>query len=381
MAIIDAQADILYSDLNFNLENVKYCDVLRNIIDKEFAMIESEQKFNETCAYVYEANRYLSEEEVFNDYADRFCKGAFAVDYNDDNLKISQELLNNIKNPDLADMLDSILANQDNYSNQLKDTIQHIDYPEFKDAIGHSTFEVIDEARNNIAVGVCHFEYVFPFNFKDYKVENEIKYMLKKFVQGCSNDDEELMNQSLTKAVMFANFCEKYSEKWINNNAERLLSDELTYNINNKLNNLDKDLLAELNHEIDKSNLSEDALKHLEDKRLALDMMQFDIASYQINFGSVDNQETNLKTKLDAFKDYCNGKNDNYIKYLKVEMPEQKKLVDKYNKLVSEMNTEYKQEKQNKMIEVEKTKEKRYSDIKKTYGIKKPDNQEQGINR
>ena len=62
-------------------------------------------------------------------------------------------------------------------------------------------------------------------------------------------------------------------------------------------------------------------------------------------------------------------------------MPEQKKLVDKYNKLVSEMNAEYKQEIQNKMIEVEKTKEKRYSDIKKAYGIKKPDNQEQGINR
>ena len=248
---IDERTDKLYSDLNFNLENVKYCDVLRNIIDGEFAMIESEQKFNETCAYVYEANRYLSEEEVFNEYADRFCKDAFAVDYNDDNLKISQTLLNNIKNPDLAGMLDSILANQDDYPNQLKDTIQHIDYSEFKDAIGHSTFKVIDEARNDIAVGVCHFDYVFPFNFKDYKVENEIKYMLRKFVQGCSNDDEELMNQSLTKAVMFANFCEKYSEKWINHNAERLLSDELTYNINSKLNNLDKNLLAELNHEID----------------------------------------------------------------------------------------------------------------------------------
>ena len=88
------------------------------------------------------------------------------------------------------------------------------------------------------------------------------------------------------------------------------------------------------------------------------------------------------------FKKYCDGKNDNFIKNLKLELPEQKKLLSEYNNIVNKINKVYEKYhvdeiKQNEELVEKKdiNKQNNYNILRNKYGISKNNNNEQELNR
>ena len=368
--VTNEQIDKLYEDLNFDFTNIDNCNKLREVLSEKHR--ENESKAALGLRHVYEedypdiefGSRWIDDGTVYNLFSDKFCKDAIFVDFEDSDLRISKTLLNNIKNPDLTNMIYDAFDNIRNYDERLEWLfLSNSRSKELRNAMGESTFEIrfIDyDTTNDRVQGSVDFKYIFPYNFKKDAVEQSIKNSIHIFIRSYGDGDNEMMNESLTDAVFFANFCEKYAEKWLNEKAEKILVDELNLQKKDKLVSLDK----RINH---------NELSRIDNQALIDKVNQLNALEDKLYLSVKDNQNS----LIDEFRSYCENQNDKFPSYLKLELPEQKTMIVEYNKLANEVNREYK----DIIHEKKNEKEERFNNIGKAYGIHKKNEQQFNLER
>ena len=368
--VTNEQIDKIYEDLNFDFTNVDNCNKLREVLSEKHR--ENESKAALGLRYVYEedypdiefGSKWIDDQTVYNLFSDKFCKDAIFVDFEDSDLRVSKKLLNDIKNPDLTNMIYDAFDNIRNYDEHLKSLFySNCHSKELKNAMGESRFEVrfIDfDTTGDLTQGECDFNYIFPYNFKKDAVEQAIKNSIYIFVRSYGDGDNEKMNESLTNAVFFANFCEKYAEKWLNEKAEEILIDEQNLQKKDKLVSLDK----RINH---------NELSRIDNLAFTDKVNQLNALEDKLYLSSKDNQNS----LIDGFRNYCENQNNTFPSYLKLELPEQKAIIVEYNKLANEVNREYK----DIIHEKKNEKEERFNNIGKAYGIHKKNERQSDLER
>ena len=294
---------------------------------------------------------------------------SFVIDYNDDLLQFDKHIVDDVQNYSLFGMVNMVVDNINNndyhaeglYAEDLEKLVhKHLNSNEPDVSLGNFKVKIdsTKEYRNPFYVDKFSFDFVFPYNFKEDTAEKAIKEELTSFVLACSDGNEEAMEKSLKNAMMLANFFEKYSMRWINRKVEKILQNEFEQNKDSKLESLNVNMKFDRFLETDK--------EYLQDKIHNLYKIEakIDEAFSHINFEFKD-----------AFKDYCDGKNDGFVTFLKVETPSQKLALEEYNKEVREINDKY----NSIVLELGSKDEERLKNIRNIYGVKKLNRREQTL--
>ena len=368
---IKENVDKLYNDLNFTMDNVRYCSKLKEVLSEKSHQEESQNYFNFSDEFMVYNNKShnLERSEVLNNYPILQSRDSFVIDYDDKLLQFDKHIVDNVQNYSLFGMVNMIsdyINNNDYhaegfYADDLEKLVhKHLNTNEPEVSLGNFEVKVINTKKHGETHNVdkFKFDYIFPYNFKKDTAEKAIKEELTSFVLACSDGNEEAMEKSLKNAMMLANFFEKYSMRWLNRKVEKILLNEFEQNQDSKLESLKANMNFNQFLEADKEYL-QNKIHNLMEIGLKIDE-----PSSRIDFEFKD-----------AFKDYCDGKNDDFVTFLKVEMPYQKLAVEEYNKEVREIKEKY----NSIVLELGSKDKERLKNIRNIYGVKKLNRQEQSL--
>ena len=368
---IKENVDKLYNDLNFTMDNVRYCSKLKEVLSEKSHQEESKNYFNfpDGLFLSKKVSRSLERSEVLSNYSILQKQDSFVIDYNDDLLQFDKHIVDDVQNYSLFGMVNMVVDNINNndyhaeglYAEDLEKLVhKHLNSNEPDVSLGNFKVKIdsTKEYRNPFYVDKFSFDFVFPYNFKEDTAEKAIKEELTSFVLACSDGNEEAMEKSLKNAMMLANFFEKYSMRWIDEKVETILLNEFERNEDSKLESLSANMNFDRFLETDKEYF-QNKIHNLDEIGLKIDEM----------FSCID-----FEFK-DAFRDYCDGKNNDFVTFLKVETPSQKLALEEYNKEVREIKDRY-----NSIVsELESKDKERLKNIREVYGVKKLNRRDQTL--
>ena len=185
---IKENVDKLYNDLNFTMDNVRYCSKLKEVLSEKSHQEESQNYFNFPDGLFVENNlsHSLEKSEVLNKYCDIQTQDSFVIDYNDNLLQFDKHIVDNVQNYSLFGMVNMVLddINDSNYyaegfyADDLEKLVhKHLNSNESNVSLGN--FEVnVKNTRDYVHphdVDKYNFDFIFPYNFKEDTAEKAIK--------------------------------------------------------------------------------------------------------------------------------------------------------------------------------------------------------------
>ena len=369
--VSNSAVDKLYMDLNFcdggssDLDYVTYCNQVMPLLSEEIVDRYEEQNGDINYRCVGDVLRVADVIERTINYNDNFNCKIFC-----DGIRVSERnFRDDIKNNKINEIKDDILREIVN-ENVTRSSIAEI-------SIGDE-FKKIDSNLVKDQL-ICywhdpHWKYkencdVFNLPNMDAKtIETGIKKHLNNFLEGLKTNDDALIKESINKAFAISYFAHQASKTWYTYKALPLLHEE--YNKN----------YVEKRHLVSQHIRNEELLEEAKNS-LANDYKKLD----DINVQLVTKLPIRDKEEFsNAFKDYCEGRNPEFPKMLRLETPIQVKLLNDYNNTVDKINRVYKQyelaenkEELNKKLD----KQAKYNFLSNKYSSVKKDDVQQDLNR
>ena len=362
----------LYNDLGINLDNVRYCENIKPLLSKEII-----KDFEHDSSFAVESLTKYGEDYLRDNTLDMkkysnmiFCETIF----DSKNLFCDQFHIedDNVEKSTLKSVVEQNLSDKkfDKFDRSYSNLLASID----KDFVVNKKIEVAIQFEEDSYPDIVDYKNspaINCFSMKSSIIKDNIKEKINNFLDGINNNDDNKIKKSLEEVALISYISNESCKNWLSNKGIDLLCKQFN---ENKFNSM---LLVE-------KNIKNDGLSKKAYEETLKDCEKLESINKEINstfYVGKDLIENN-------FKKYCDGKNDNFIKNLKLELLEQKKLLSEYNNIVNKINKVYEKYhvdeiKQNEELVEKKdiNKQNNYNILRNKYGISKNNNNEQELNR